>query len=134
MKKILLVLSITFLFMSVANANQFADKSLLSVSKSDTEFLFDSSVNTISLNSKEMQNTKGEVWANVAGALVGGYVSGAGYIAGAQGNVTSSGLTTAFLGGAAAGFISPANSIRGVVAYAAGGYASGYNELDCCPF
>jgi hypothetical protein len=35
MKKILLVLSITFLFMSVANANQFVDKSLLSVSKSD---------------------------------------------------------------------------------------------------
>lgn len=32
-----------------------------------------------------MQNTKGEVWANVAGAVVGGYVSG-------------------------------------------------YNELDCCPF
>lgn len=134
MKKVFLVFSVFFLVLSVANANQFTDKSLLSVSKSDNEFLFDSPVNTISLNSEEMKNTEGEVWANVVGAVVGGYVSGAGYISGAQGNVTSSGLTTAFLGGAAAGFISPANSIRGVAAYAAGGYVSGYNELDCCPF
>ncbi len=85
---------------------------MLSVSKSDTEFLFDSSVNTISLNSEEMQNTKGEVWVNVAGAIVGAYVSGAGYLAGAEGNLTSSGLQTAFIGGAVGGFISPINSIR----------------------
>jgi hypothetical protein len=134
MKRILLALSIAFLFTSVANANQFVDKSFLSVSKSDTEFLFDSSVNTISLNSEEMQKTKSEVWVNVAGAVVGGYVSGAGYLAGAQGNLTSSGLQTAFMGGAVAGFISPASSIRGVVAIASGGFISGYNELDCCPW
>lgn len=70
MKKILLVLSMFFLLLSVANANQFVEKSFASVSKSDTKFLFNSSVDVVSLNSEEMKNTEGEVWANVAGELL----------------------------------------------------------------
>jgi hypothetical protein len=71
-----------------------------------------------------MQKTKGEVWVNVAGAVVGGYVSGAGYLAGAQGNQSATGLQATFAGGAIAGFISPVKSFSGVLSTFAGGAAS----------
>ncbi len=65
MKKTILVIVGLFLVTSVASANPTQTMNFSSMSKIDTQFLFDGSAKTIILTNQGMKQTEGEFW-NIA--------------------------------------------------------------------
>lgn len=81
MKKILLVIASLFLAINVASASPTSKVDFTTMSKVDSEFLFDGNTNVIALSSQEMKETEGEfvplVWAayHYSPAIIGGAYS-----------------------------------------------------------
>ncbi len=101
MKKIFIIMIGLLFTASAVFASPNANGEFATISKADTQMLFgSSSFSAVALSSAEMEVTEGK-WHPflIPFAIAGGYASGIGYLAFAQGNATSSGFGYAFLGG-----------------------------------
>ena len=126
MKKFLAIILSLFVVSSMAFAKPTNQLDFATLSKADSQFLFQDSAKVVTLDKAEMKQTEGEwVW-NVIGGIAGGYASGLGYLIGAGDDFTAHGFESAFGSGFIGGFLSPGRGIGGAIATTSVAFVTGW--------